>query len=84
MLHMANPSPSHLMYRGFVQLPNVSDILKVSSGLSESMINGSAIECFQHYFSHVFFSQRLYEVVKSGIESVKEMLWRGADSAPLR
>ena len=68
-LHMANPSPRHLMHRGFVQLNNVSDILKVFAGLSESVINGSAIKCSQHYFTRVFFSQRLYEVVKSGVES---------------
>jgi len=68
-LHMANPSPSHLIYRDFIQLTNASDTVKVHGGLNESKINGSPIECSQHYFSRVIFSQRLYKVVKSGIQS---------------
>jgi len=41
-LRMPNPSPSHLVSRGFVQLSNMSNTLRLTAGLHESNINNSS------------------------------------------
>jgi len=61
-LRIPNPSPSHIVYRGFVQLSNISDMLRLTADLCESNINNSRLQCSEHYNTCVVFPPRLFDV----------------------